>query len=230
MNPKVLVFSPTYSGKDYIFKEFYQALVNIDYDNYDYLIIDNTDDNGAYQKQLQSQGYYHIHRVPRGGNSRQALVNAQNYARQYALDNHYDYVLSVESDLIVPSDIIKRFLAYDVPVVGALYYIGIEVKVPCVFFVTMKGLMKGTRLITLEEAKVFPNTGLRRVHGVGLGCTLIKREVLEKFTFWHDERFTDKHSDVYLFMELENAHIPVYCDTNITVPHYPSDWGLVKDR
>lgn len=229
MPPKVLVFTPTYEGKDYIFKEFYNALVSIDYPNYDFMIIDNSKDM-SYVNKLRREGYQHIHHVPRGENSRQALCNAQNYARERALREGYDYVLSIESDLIVTPDVINRLMSYNVPVVGGLYFIGIEIKIPCVFFVTQKGIMRGTRLISLSEAEKFINTGLQKVHGCGLGCALIKREVLERFTFWHDERFADKHSDVYLYMELENAGIPVFCDTNYIVRHEPSDWSFVRDR
>lgn len=229
-HPKVLVFSPTYEGKDYIFKEFYERISSLDYPNYDFMIIDNTEDD-TYFNRLVEQGYENIYRVSRGGNSRQALCNAQNFARKRAIDEGYDYVLSVESDLIPPKDIIIRLLRHFVPVVGVVYMLGVEdIKVPCLFVLTPKNGVIGTRLVQPHEIPLYRNAGLKRIHGVGMGCTLIRRDVFSKYFFWYDERFTNKHSDVYFFLELENDKVPVYVDTDVFVEHYPSSWDLVKDR
>lgn len=122
-HPKILVFSPTYEGKDYIFKRFYERISSLDYPNYDFMIIDNTEDD-AYFNGLVEQGYKNIYRVSRGGNSRQALCNAQNLARKRAIAEGYDYLLSVESDLIPPKDVINKLLKHFVPVVGVVYLLG----------------------------------------------------------------------------------------------------------
>jgi GT2 family glycosyltransferase len=68
------------------------------------------------------------------------------------------------------------------------------------------------------------------VHGMGIGCTLIRRDIFNTYMFWYDERFSEKHSDVYFYMELQNKGIPVYLDTNIIIEHYPSKWEDVKDK
>jgi glycosyltransferase involved in cell wall biosynthesis len=228
--PKVLVFSPTYEGKDYIFKEFWNAIQNLTYPNFEFIMIDNSRTE-YYYKKLMKQGVP-CARVPRGGNSRQALSNAQNYARKKGVEENFDYILSIESDIIPPPDTIQRLLAHDQRVVGALYYIGTDgYQLPCVFFIQElpDGSVK-TRLIKAEEIPKFLNTGLRQVHGMGVGCTLVRRDVFIKYIFWYDERFDNKHSDVYFYMELQNARIPVYCDTNFLVQHYPSKWSEVKDK
>jgi len=229
--PKVLVAIPIFDQKDYIFKENFEAIKNINYPNYDYIYIDNSN-SGAYVKKLRRRGCKAV-RVPRGGNSRQALCNSQNYARKKALDGDYDYLMFVESDLIPTPECITILMSHGVGVAGALYYIGTEgVTFPCIFFKDWKAESNqmGTRLIKFSEIKGFLNTGLRRVHGMGLGCTLIRREIFKRFPYWYDERFTHKHSDVYFYMELENKTVPVYVDTNYTIPHFPSKWNLVGDK
>ncbi|HEY9704670.1 MAG TPA: glycosyltransferase [Allocoleopsis sp.] len=228
--PKVLVFSPTYEGKDYIFDKFWNAIQSINYPNWEFIMIDNTD-GLHYTHKLRQRGVPVVH-VERGENSRQALSNAQNYAREKAISEGFDYILSVESDLIVTPDVITRLVNYDKPVVGATYYIGHEFKIPCIFFV-QQNIYTGdtrTRLMQPSQVKSFLNTGLRRVHGMGVGCTLIRRDIFTRFMFWHDERFPNKHSDVYFYMELENNGIPVYVDTDYIIEHYPSKWEDVKDR
>jgi len=228
--PKVLIAIPTYEGKDYIFRENFEAIKNIDYPNYEYLYIDNSVTE-EYSNTLKGRGA-NVVRVPRGENSRQALCNAQNYARHKVLDEDYDYLMFIESDLVPDKDVLKRLINFNRPVVGSIYLIGHEIKVPCVFFLDHKkesGLL-GTRLIHPMEVKHFMNTGLRLVHGLGFGCVLIRKDVVKRFPFWFDSRFDNKHSDVYFYMDLAVKGIPVFVDTDHVITHFPSKWELVNDK
>lgn len=230
--PKVLVAMPTYEGKDYMFNQCTNAIRSFTYPNFDWMIIDNTEKLSYYLK-MKRRGFKNVYHVERGGNSRQALCNAQNLARTRMLEEGYDYLLFVESDLEPPVDVIQRLIARNVPIVGVFYLLGVgEHKRPCIFVKQFKEnvLAMGTRLITPDEVPKYLNNGLQRVHGTGLGCTLIRRDIMQSHVFWHDERFSDKHSDVYFFMQMDNEGIPVYVDTNVQVTHNPSDWNLVKDK
>ena len=228
--PKVLVAIPIYEGKEYMFKENFKCIKELDYPNYDYIYIDNSEYTSYYYK-LKKRDCNVVH-VDREGNSRQALTNAQNYARQKAIEEGYDYLMFIESDLTPPKDAITRLMNHELPVVGGTYFIGTgDIKTLCVFFTRQnKQGIWGTVPIMPKDVKEFLNTGLRRVHGIGLGCTLIRRDLFTRFNFWTDERFDNKHSDVYFYMDLWNAQIPVHVDTNFLVPHYPSDWSKVKDK
>jgi hypothetical protein len=240
--PKVLVVSPTYEGKDYIFDQNFKAITSFDYPNYDYLYIDNSPGT-SYLKTLRNRGAKAV-RVQRGGNSRQALCNAQNYARLKVIQDKYDYLMFVESDLVPPKETIRRLLNYNLPVIGATYFIGQKHKFPCLFVLDFKqpsGQM-GTRLIgavhdssgnirgiNQKEMEAFIGKGVKQIHGMGLGCTLIRADVIKRFPFWYDSRFSNKHSDVYFYMDLHNNRIPVFADTSFIIPHFPSDWKNVKD-
>ncbi|RLI53855.1 MAG: hypothetical protein DRP09_14665 [Candidatus Thorarchaeota archaeon] len=231
-SPKVLVAIPIFDQKDYIFKENFEAIKNIDYPNYDYVYIDNSKKRDYYEL-LKSRGA-NVVRVPRGYNSRQALCNSQNYARDRVIREGYDYLMFVESDLVPTPECIKRLMSHGGGIVGATYLIGTKVKVPCIFFKDWKpgNHQMGTRIIRLDEVDNFLNTGLRRIHGMGLGCTLIRSDIIKRFPYYYDERpgNNKKHSDVYFYMQLDNAHIPVYVDTNYMIEHFPSKWDLVEDR
>jgi glycosyltransferase involved in cell wall biosynthesis len=237
---KVLIGIVTYEGKDYIFPKCYEAVQNIDYHNYHILIVDNSSTMNYYHKMIQrgySKNNCTIKHITRAKNSRDTLSDSQNYIRKYALENDYDYVLFVESDLVPPPDSLKRLLNHGKLVVGSVYwlegsnFLGTKGRIPCIFFTKSHELgVTGTRLIYPEELQKFLNTGLRNCHGCGLGCTLIHKNIIKQFPFWTDERFDNKHSDVYLYMDLHNARIPVFIDTDLTVPHYPSKWDDVKDK
>lgn len=231
--PKVLIAIPTYAGKDYILRQCIQCVKNFTYPNFEYMIIDNTEDMKYFLK-LRREGFKsELRHVDRGGNSRQALCNAQNLARQKCLDEGFEYLLFVECDLLPPPDTIQRLIAHNVPVVGVLYLLGTgTIKRPCIFLKEYKKdqLCMGTRLLKPEEYTEYYNKGLKKVHGTGLGTTLIRRDIVNRFIFWYDERFTEKHSDVYWYMDLDNNGIPVYVDTDFMIEHVPSQWELVKDR
>ena len=105
-------------------------------------------------------------------------------------------------------------------------------EVPCLFVLDKtKGNAAGigTRILTIQEGVSIFGTGLRMIHGCGLGCTLIRREIVERFPFWTDNTLDNKHHDVYFYLDLHNARIPVFVDTDVLVKHKPSRWDDVKD-
>lgn len=231
--PKVLVAIPTYDGKDYILDECVKCVKSFTYPNFEYIIVDNTKDVKYFLK-LRRRGYKsELHHVSRGSNSRQALCNAQNFAREKAIKEDFDYLLFVESDLLPPTGTIERLLSHNKAVVGVFYLLGVgKFKQPCVFLreYNPKELCVGTRLIKPEEFTKYYHNGLVRVHGLGLGTTLIRIDIVKRFIFWYDERMDNKHSDVYFYLDCDNNGIPVYLDSDFMVTHFPSDWKNVKDK
>jgi len=270
--PKVLVAIPTYQGKDYVFKENFQAVKSFNYPNYDYVYIDNSKGT-SYAKKLRMRGA-NVVRVNRGANSRQALCNAQNYARNKVLSEGYHYLLFVESDLVPDKDVINRLLKHNAKIVGSVYFLetdsydiipsykidsfllgcaylgvntdsldlskvkekgflelnGFRMRIPCIFYIDKeKG---GTRMIKPQEIPLLLKTNPSVVHGCGLGCTLIRRDVVQKYVYWWDENDINKnkHSDVYFYMDLHRDNVKVIVDTTREILHFPSKWDDVSDR
>ncbi len=258
---KVLIATPTYSGKDYALEKHLESIKNIDYDNCNHIMVDNTDDDGLYTERLKKLGVEAYH-VPRDGNSRNAICNSMNFVREYCLMGKYDYVLVVESDLFPDKDVINRLIKPGRAVVGSYYLLGFEEdditlsklqkqfmtgqitrfqfaertiglrpRNACLFIVDKKktGYL-GSRQLTREESQSMFQTGLQKVHGVGLGCTLIRQDIIRRFPFWVDNQYTNKHHDVYFYLDLQNAGIPVFVDTDVLIVHQPSDWNKIEDR
>lgn len=245
IEPKILIGVTTYEGKDYIFDQCMQHIARLDYKNFDVVIVDNTKKIDYFLK-LRRRGYKNVYRVERGENSRTALTKSQNRIRQLFLEKDYDYLLMVESDLLIPPDSIKRLLSHNKPVVGSVYMIGTNgYQVPCIFVddVVKDGFMAtrplgvkirddGKKFANPEEVQKFLTEGprLKKVHGVGFGCTLIERRIVEKYPFWFDIRRDDAHSDIYFYLDLSRDKVPVFVDLTTIVPHYPSKWELVADK
>lgn len=238
--PKILIGTPTYEGKEYCRERFVKNLQILagNYPNCHWVILDNTKHN-RYCNKLKRLYPGHVHKTPRGNNSRDALANASNWLRHKAIKEDYDYLLMVESDLFPPKDTIPRLLRHGKPVVGLPYEIGFnEARGLCIFVTEKQGEgMLGTRRLHPHECEAFMTGELKQIHGMGVGCVLIHRSILEKYPFWYstadDERMKDqtvrKHPDVYFYLDLHNDKIPVFCDTSVLVYHENSNWELVKD-
>jgi hypothetical protein len=226
---KVLFVTPIYDKKGYCLDKYLKHIKEINYPNYDLIMIDNSKEPEFYEL-LLSKGIKAF-RVERGNNTREAITNSMNFARHYLLERDYTHMLVTESDLFPDKEVLNRLLKHDKPVVGSYYLLGIKIKTACLFVkeINKKLMRVGTRMLSQQEALDVYKTGLQRFHGCGLGCTLIKREIVERFPFWTDNRFNNKHHDTYFYMDLEVNKIPVYVDTDVLIPHQPSDWGLVED-
>lgn len=246
--PRVLIGSPTYEGKEYCRRAFVKNVRSFTYLNKTFVMVDNSKGT-SYSAKLRRDGVP-VARVYRGRNSRDALANASNFLRQRVLDGGYDWLLMLESDIFPPPDIIERLLQhadttpFDLRngrrVIGAPYNIGFENDRGLCIFITRKdeelGTL-GTRRILRSEEAAFLNGQLRQVHGMGVGCVLIHKTVLERFKFWYSELDDDrmnglpirKHPDVYFYLDLHNHRVPVFCDTSAVIDHQPSKWSLVND-
>lgn len=230
MIPKVLIFTVIYDQKDYCLQEFLRHSKKISYPNKRHIFIDNSTGQDYYIK-LKRLGLDAFH-IERGNNSREALARSQNLARQMAEKQRYDYLFSLESDIMVPENIIQRLMMHCKPVVTALYTIGTpEIPIPCITmpYFDEKISAFGTKLLPREEWENYRNNGLKQVQAGGFGTCLIYKSVFTRFKFTYDVRFTG-HSDVYFFNDCFNERIPVYVDTDIICEHKNSDWNNVKDR
>lgn len=227
--PKVLVGVATYEGKDYVWPRFRDNLSNLTYPNYDVMIVDNGPNN-KYARHIRKGCDFMVKHIARAKNSRIGHADSLNTIRDYFLENNYDYLLLVESDLIPPVDIIQRLLTTGKSVVGSMYYIGHphdhkRQPTACLF----KSDGKKTWRVTREEGWSMYGTGVQKIHGCGIGTTLVSREIIEQFKFWWNLSNPPKHADVLFYADLENAQIPVYVNTDVIVTHFPSDWDAVKD-
>lgn len=234
MIPKVLVFTITYEGKDYCFDKFNYQMSKLSYpkESYRHIWIDNSQSMDYYNK-LKNMGL-EVYHVERGNTSREALARSQNFARRMALEEGYDYLLSVESDLLgVPHNIIQHLIGNAKEMVGCLYLIGDERgRLPCVTIAELKeevGLV-GTRLIYADEGKqMIDNPGLYAVNSCGLGCTLISREVFEKVQFMYHPDLRS-HSDVFFANDVWKNGFRIYVDSSILLDHKNVPWSGVDDR
>lgn len=95
-------------------------------------------------------------------------------ARELFLAGDYDALLTVEHDMVIPSDAAALLWQADAPVAYGVYRLGM-------------GLTLNARGMGGHLCKDRIETDIADVLGVGLGCTLIRRSVLEAIEFRYHE-------------------------------------------
>jgi len=234
--PKILVFTPTYVGKDYCLEKFIQNCKNLTYPNFEHIFLDNSNDQGVYYnklcRKLKPLGIK-VFRVQRGNSSREALARAQNKAREVFLAGNYEYLMSLESDIFPASNIMEALVWDNKDVVTGLYLIGEKEKVQTVC-VTIpweneKTGTMGTQVVDPKDIGKWFRQGLKRCSAGGMGCCLMSRYVVEKIPFTYIPGHS-AHSDVFFFNTANQLGFEVYVDTHLTCGHLNSSWDLVTER
>jgi hypothetical protein len=162
---KVLVFTPTYqiNGKDQISDETLESIKAMGGKvEFDFVI-------GRYNP-YPARNHHNI------------LVQYKT-ARQIFLDSDYSHLITIEHDMIVPSDALETLWKLDVPVAYGLYVFRHNSgNINAYRYENNSKVGSSLSLypVDLEAAK---KKIINKVSGAGFGCLLIERRVLEQIEF-----------------------------------------------
>lgn len=228
MFPKVLLACPTSQHKTYCQSDWVANVKNLTYPNLEILIVDNSrDSKNAIELKRLFEGCKHKWQVINSEPKEtvcDTLVDCCNKIRQYVLKEKFDYWFSLESDLFPPVNIIEYLLAFQKPLVCATYF-------------TFGG--DSTLLLNHEMLRIgkFPyvqiktmlNTFINDVKdkGVlkptlqaGMGCLMVKANVLRKVMFRYDaNEFKAGYHDYFFLMDLYRLGYTVYSDFSVIIEH-----------
>lgn len=103
---KVLVACPTYSGMDYCLDEYLAAYDALAWPNRGLMLVDNTRDEGAYvesiRHKVETDNRRHLRHVEPKADFEATFYQCWRTILDHAEFNGYDYILSLEADVIVP--------------------------------------------------------------------------------------------------------------------------------
>lgn len=106
-----------------------------------------------------------------------------NRGRQMALDGGYDALMTIESDMIIPPLALERMTRIDSDVVYGLYVSRHGGRKWLAFDHITDKPYTGASLSDIPEEAARCWGSVRETKGVGMGCTLIHRHVLESIEF-----------------------------------------------
>lgn len=234
---KVLISAPTANVKDYCFDAWIENIMQFKYPNFEVKVFDNSLDEGkaslarnvrflnAYGKQnTKFQSIYS------NITSEQSLIErmciSHNDCRDEFLNGDYTHMLHLETDVVPPHDIIERLMEHNKSVIGAVYYRNEgQWRQPMIqqrIYRAPKNVIAIN--VNANEEPFFLDGTVKGVASAGLGCVLIKREVLEKIKF----RFVageNLHPDCFFNEDCFRNKINTFVDTSIICRHDNKAWG-----
>ena len=149
-------------------------------------------------------------------NGRHNIAHNYQKARRFVLDNGYDYLFTVEADMIIPPDALTRLLACESDVAYGLYCF----KNTSSWSAWIQLDMDGGRSLRKEPAIAKAMWGkVIDVAGVGLGCTLISRNVLEVLDFRVDDTRPSLHNDWCFAYDCQQEGFRQVCDLGCVCGH-----------
>jgi hypothetical protein len=214
--PKVLVACPTNRCKDYILERYIDRIKNLDYPNYDILLVDNSKGNSYFNKikklgvRVIKSKYYK--------DSRRRVVESRNMIRDEVLKNGYEYYFSLEQDVIPRPDILKILVSHKKNVVAGWYFINNPIKGmpydtsrPCCSRGWTMYKMKFTYIMPTGE--LMAKQRLMKSALLSLGVCLIHRKVLEQIKFKYYHHYPNHHDDTWFFFDCEKKKIDLWTDS-----------------
>lgn len=239
-NSKVLVASPTYKGMKYCHERFLESLKNLDYENYDILLMDNSKTDEFYEELKKDNEIIVLKDETSEEKNILRLVSSRNKILEYALENNYDYVLMMDADVIAPKNILKDLLKHKKDIVSGLYYnyfnINREMKIRPVCwrsltpeeFEEIKKQVNFPPVVKTHEdiRRHLTNEEIKKgecleVKIPSAGCMLISKKVFEKIRYGLLDipGLNSSTDDIYFCEKSKEQGFELYCDPTIVCDH-----------
>ncbi|HLD89307.1 MAG TPA: hypothetical protein VI894_03805 [Candidatus Nanoarchaeia archaeon] len=251
MNPKILLGCPTFEGKKYCLSEFAEGIRNMSYKNFDVLLVENSKTDNYYNE-IKSRGLP-VARDVFLETAKERIVHSRNLLREKVLNEGYDYLFSLEQDVVAPKDVLQRLLAHNKKIITGLYFkyeiINDKMQMSPLIYKALtadsiRELTEGEHgEEVIEEMKrngIFDSQlripftfeqveepRLMKIDFCGLGCILIHRDVLENIRFRADIRSFD---DMFFCEDARTAGYEIWADTSVKCRHFLSEqsWKNIK--
>ncbi len=131
----------------------------------------------------------------------------------------FDYLFSIDSDIVVPKDALTKMLSYDKDAVSGVYIQRFHDKQTSELY-----YLKDGRHLNYQTNEL-PQNSVIEVDAFGLGCALIKGKVFKDMDYPHFvyssalDHSQTLSEDVYFCMKAKNHGFKLYADTSIICDH-----------
>lgn len=146
-------------------------------------------------------------------------AKARNAIAKEAVEGHFDYVLMIDSDVVVPSDTLDRFTEHDADI--------------CLGLCPRKNSKNGRVEIYKDTGPDYtdfwtydslPNEPRLKIKGGGFACAFIKTSVFGKlsypyFRYVEYPNGTALSEDLYFCAKAREAGFAIYADTRVRCGH-----------
>ncbi len=227
-NPKILIGTITAGSYAYCLDRFLKRINELIYTNKTLYIVDNSKDNAYYEKLKKMN--VNVIKDAYIENPKERLAHSRNILRDLCLQEKFDYLLSLEQDIIPPKDAINRLLRHNKEIITGIYYKQLNLRyekeneivkrqqavMPVLFNFAPPELGDKMRFFFPQEVE---GEKLLKVRACGLGCILIHRTVLEKIKFRVNVQEADSFDDLWFCDDVYKQGLEIYADTSVKCQH-----------
>lgn len=157
---------------------------------------------------------------------RRNVLASYQRIRDIFLSGLWESLLLVEHDMVLPPLALADLLALNVPVAYGVYLLRHGALV--LNTLQYNGDRNLGESLTLKERGPLP-TKPQRVSGVGFGCTLIERAVVERIPF-HDGGDTGQSPDLPFALDCLHQHVPQWAHFGVLCGHLDGERLLMPGR
>ena len=144
------------------------------------------------------------------------VYDARDNIVKFALENNADWLLFLDSDMVIPNDAVIKMAAHDVDMITGMAFKRTPPFQPC--FYTKASITKDYKPIT-ESPIVFPDEGLVECQGFGMACCMIKMDVFKKINPPWFFPMPNIGEDLTFCIKARQAGFRMFCDLSINVGH-----------
>lgn len=142
----------------------------------------------------------------------------------------YDYLFSVDSDIVVPKDALKKMLTADKDIISGMYI----QRIPDTHTLEIYMVNQNGGIVNIPSELIVQNSGIVEIAGCGFGCCLIKGEVFRTMEYPHfyyksalDHKDTISE-DIYFCKKARDLNFKIWVDTTIKCDHKGSTFFKVN--
>tara|TARA_Y100000310_G_scaffold338728_1_gene429256 strand:+ start:57 stop:773 length:717 start_codon:yes stop_codon:yes gene_type:complete len=232
---KILIGCPTCSRYRYCIDKWLfrvnEIINNSKEHKIDYLLVDNSKDDDFFNELKDKD--VNIIKSPHLENIKETISESRNLLREKVIKENYDYFFSLEQDVIPPLDILRKLLSHGKDIISPYFQKPILVGLKDKETGEVHNAVLEFALVWLQEdpgiKRALPQQvkgkGLMKVGGLGIGCMLIKKQVLEKIKFKFEEN-KKAFDDILFCLDSKELGYDLFVDSDIiNVEHLHIPWN-----
>ncbi len=219
---KILIGVVTYGKQRYCLDEFLESL-KAQTKEADVLFVVNHGED-AYAKLIKSKGFAAVVDPAPAEKRIDKIVSGRKYLRRHALDNKYDELIFLDSDVMLPPQGVEWLSLTNGDVVSGVYLNAFEIGGRTVMApVLFKDLGNGECQLFTYEGIALPQ--IVAIGAAGFGCTRIKRKVLEQVDIRTFGKNATGGEDMAFYVDARAKGFTAYANTLVKCAHrvFPRD-------
>lgn len=152
------------------------------------------------------------------------VYDSRNLLSLYAVENNYDNVLWLDSDMIFPQDILQRLESHNMPMVTGLYVGRHDPIKPVIYKELTEPVRNADGKLTKNIVPYhdYPSDSFFHVAGCGFGCVLTSVKLLKDVWDHFGPAFTPytwAGEDLSFCHRVNQLGYSIYCDSTISCGH-----------